>query len=248
MEALTGGDEARPQRGDEERAPTMIGARTNMPYNLRSGVGSTADAAPGAGAAALPGQAGEAGARDPLVFHGVDTMADESGEEYTDVRYERGDSDQSDAQSLPFVPDLSVGGSLKRRPGTGRKLPIVTEGGVEPIQTKLFSRQDAEKRSAATGHRHTPPPVFADMTWEELEAYRKIHLEFQRRALEKHAGVASRGNELLIRGDLPSPVEDGQVTGGRTVPGSSDYFGAAATNPGTRRRTSRVAGQSSDIG
>ena len=86
------------------------------------------------------------------------------------------------------------------------------------------------------------------MTWEELEAYRKIHLEFQRRALEKHAEVASRGNELLIRGDLPSPVEDGQVTGGRTVPGSSDYFGAAATNPGTRRRTSRVAGQSSDNG
>ena len=81
----------------------------------------------------------------------------------------------------------------------------------------------------ASNHRHRSPPIFAEMTWADLDIYRRIHLAVQQNQPSSRT-VSSRVYEPVIRPDSP-PLLDGGATAKPLAHGKSRDFG----NTGTRQ-------------
>ena len=69
-----------------------------------------------------------------------------------------------------------------------------------PATPRPKERRD-ELHALGKPHRHRSPPIFEDMSWAELEAYRKIHVAFQQQQLAAKTD-RNRVHELAIR---PNP-------------------------------------------
>ena len=86
-----------------------------------------------------------------------------------------------------------------RRSGTGRKLPSIPAGQI-PLNLPSvpshavggsIARPRVDVEAMKRVHRHSPPPLLDGMSWEELEAYKEIHLMFQKRAAIESADAPS---------------------------------------------------------
>ena len=216
-------------------------AAESRPYDLRPR--KDADrTAPGAGVEALPGAAGKAGAPAQMTFRAVDVKPMESDEEYSDaveVDAERDDSDldRYELRSVASVSDpLETGspqrdGDIEGEERTSRQHPV-------PLPRAPRDGGGVDRR----GHRHSSPPSFEEMTWAEFDAYRRIHHEFQQRALDERARFAPRPDEPLICGDLPSgereaPKDKEDRRGPRTSRSFGHNSTASGRGPGERLRT-----------
>ena len=133
-------------------------------------------------------------------------------------RGRRATSGSSDAgsefSSAPGSP-ISARGS-PRRPRHGKATVNERSVEVERRDTVVRSRDDTSYRSPLASsrrrtsddkgdaprraHRHRSPPLFEEMSWADLEAYRKIHLAFQQQRLLA-SPVTSRVHELATRPD-----------------------------------------------
>jgi hypothetical protein len=136
--------------------------------------------------------------REPLALH----------------RRGRASSGSSDAgsefSSAPGSP-VSAGGS-RRAPslvkttagemsiGAGRRREDLVSRDVTPPAPPRPRAREEESNAPRRSHRHRSPPLFEDMSWADLEAYRKIHLAFQQQRLLA-SPVTSRVHELAIRPD-----------------------------------------------
>ena len=85
-------------------------------------------------------------------------------------------------------------------------------------------------------HRHRSPPIFEEMTWAELDAYRKIHLSFQRQQLAA-ATESKRIHELVTRPNPPLCADQRNEVDPLRAPKKSEVFG-----PPRSRRPGRDAG------
>ena len=237
---------------NETPAPAIpeLGRKAGQ-YHLRSGTRQVGEIASGEGVVAPSGQTGRADAPPAMVFHSVDARTTDSGEEFTEARAggekaKDSDADRYDTRSVASVASFASLGSHGRRPGTGRKLPVVVDGVVArhpPSSRHRYAGKEAEKKD----HHHSPPPSFEDMTWEELDAYRRIHRQFRRRAMAERAQKSSSRNELLTR-EGPSDFEGESTTRGRPEPESSTVYENASVRPGTGATASRTVGVFSHSG
>ena len=91
-------------------------------------------------------------------------------------------------------------------------------------------------------HRHRSPPLFEDMNWADLEAYRKLHIAFQKQRLREQQ-LTSRVHELAIRPDSPSLVdEEKEVNPLRARNKSTVFETTASQQPGRDgKHASRVS-------
>ena len=233
-------------------ARDAIDGAKDGPYDLRPRKGAVEKAAPGAGAEALSGAAGRAGVQAQKTFGAVDAKPAESAEEFSDaveVGSENGSSDQDryelrseasvsnslGAQPPQQVDDLASGRPREQAKKTPRLLPT-------PPPRASQAGGEAGRR----GHRHAPPPVLEEMTWEELDAYRRVHREFQRRAMEERVGVSPRPDEPFNRRDLRSAgrearLDDGDRRGPRTSRVFGTNFTASSRRPGARPTTGELS-------
>ena len=252
MSSTGGGKTAGPVASQPGKAPATEEAAENRPYNLRPKK-KVDKAAPGEGVEALSGAAGKAGASARTTFRAVDVKPAESDEEYSDAvevgsEHEDSDLDRYELRSIASASD-PLETEPPRRDGDIEEGPSEDEGRTSrqrPIPSPRASREDggADRRS----HRHSPPSSFEEMTWAEFEAYRRIHQEFQRRALDERASFAPRPDEPLTCGDLPSEGREApRDKEGRREPRTSRSFGynftASRREPGGRS----PAGEFSDI-
>ena len=219
-------------------ASDAIDGAKDRPYDLRS----------------RRGAAGKAGAQTQMTFKGVDVKPAESAEEFSDaveVGSENGSSDQDryelrsvasvsnplGVQSPPQIDDVERGRPREQEKRTPRLLPV-------PPPRAAQSGNGASKR----GHQHASPPVFEEMTWEELAAYRRVHREFQRRAMEERVGVSPRPDEPFNRRDLPSAGREARLDDGdRREPRTSRVFGTNFTASSRRQGARPTTGELSDI-
>ena len=196
---------------------------------------------------ALSGVAGKTGASARTTFRAVDVKPAESDEEYSDAvevgsEHEDSDLDRYELRSIASASD-PLETEPPRRDDDIEEGPSEDEGRTShqrPIPLPGASRDGggADRR----GHRHSPPPSFEEMTWAEFEAYRRIHQEFQRRALDERARLTPRPDEPLTSGDLPSGEREApQDKGDRLGPRASQIFGkdfiASRRAPGARQPT-----------
>jgi hypothetical protein len=119
-------------------------------------------------------------------------------------RASSGSSDAGSAFSSAPGSPVSVRGPRHPSPRTGATAGH-TSVGVDHRRSKLQGDQlDARGKH----HRHHSPPIFEDMSWAELEAYRKIHLAFQQQRLSEQTD-RNRVHESAIRPN-PSLLFDGR--------------------------------------
>ena len=91
--------------------------------------------------------------------------------------------------------------------GLRRISPDETPRHSPPATPKPKERGD-ELHALGKPHRHRSPPIFEDMSWAELEAYRKIHIAFQQQQLAAKTD-RNRVHELATRPN-PSFLSDGK--------------------------------------
>ncbi len=77
-----------------------------------------------------------------------------------------------------------------------------------PPATPRPKERGDELHALGKPHRHRSPPIFEDMSWAELEAYRKIHVAFQQQRLAAQTD-RNRVHESAIRPN-PSFLSDGK--------------------------------------
>ena len=201
------------------------------------------------------GAAGKAGAPTQTTFKGVDVKPAESAEEFSDaveVGSENGSSDQDryelrsvasvssslGVQSPQQIDDVEGGRPREQEKRAPRLLPV-------PPNRAAQSGNGAGKRE----HQHASPLVFEEMTWEELAAYRRVHREFQRRAMEERVGVSPRPDEPFKRRDLRSAGREARLDDGdRRGPRTSRVFGDDSTAPRRGPGARTEAGELSDRG
>ena len=119
-------------------------------------------------------------------------------------RASSGSSDAGSAFSSAPGSPVSVRGPRHPSPHTGATAGH-TSVGVDRRRSRLQGDQlDARGKH----HRHHSPPIFEDMSWAELEAYRKIHLAFQQQRLSEQTD-RNRVHESAIRPN-PSLLFDGR--------------------------------------
>jgi hypothetical protein len=181
--------------GDFEQRTTSGMNRATKRYNLRSGDAAGEDTVSGVGVVTQSRQPGRADATTVRALHTADARVEDSGEDYMEARGKEGDSDHFDTRSIASVASGIGGGSQKKRSGTGRRLPVVVDGVVQ--------RHTPSPPVVPRERRHTPTPAFENMSWAELEAYRRIHQTFQQRALAERRlrQKSPPTNDLLIRED-----------------------------------------------
>ena len=134
------------------------------------------------------------------------------------VRERRASSESSDAGSefssapgspvsargsqrvLPRVKTVADEASVRvehRKKGASSRDDMLRPPSPVPLRRRVLEDEsDAPRRS----HRHRSPPLFEDMSWADLEAYRKIHIAFQQQRLLEPT-VTSRVHELATRPD-----------------------------------------------
>ena len=227
----------------------------NGPYDLRPRKNAAQQMMHGAGVEFLVGANGKTGAQTRTTFKSVDVKPAESVEEFSDAieggsEYDNDDQDQYEvrseasitdslgARSIQWVGDTEKGRPKEQEKRTPRQLPI------PPLRAALGGGGAGQQ-----GHQHAAPPVFEEMTWEELDAYRRVHRELQRRALEERVGVSPRPDEPFNRRDLQSAGREARLDDGdRREPRTSRVLGtnftASSRRPGARPTT----GELSDIG
>ena len=105
-----------------------------------------------------------------------------------------------------------------------------------PALTRMEER-GAQLRDLGKHHRHRSPPIFEEMTWAELDAYRKIHLSFQRQQLAA-ATEGKRVHELATRPNPPLCADQRNEVDPLRAPKKSEVFG-----PPRSRRPGRDAGE-----
>ena len=236
---------------------TIDGAK-DRPYDLRPRKDAVEKAAPGVSAEALSGAAGRAGVQAQKTFRAVDAKPAESAEEFSEaveVGSENGSSDQDryELRSVASVSNslevrspqqddnLARGRPREQEKRTPRLLPV-------PPPRAAQSGNGASKR----GHQHASPPVFEEMTWEELAAYRRVHREFQRRAMEERVGVSPRPDEPFNQRDLQSAGREARLDDGdRREPRTSRVLGtnftASSRRPGARPTTGELSDTSEAV-
>ena len=90
-------------------------------------------------------------------------------------------------------------------------------------------------------HRHRSPPIFEEMTWADLEAYRKIHMSFQRQQLaERRPANASTNWSHTASAPLLRPEERGGPASSPTKSKFSDRR-VRDDRAGTRRKAASRA-------
>ena len=96
-------------------------------------------------------------------------------------------------------------------------------------------------------HRHRSPPLFEDMNWADLEAYRKLHIAFQKQRLREQQ-LTSRVHELAIRPDSPSLVDEEKEVNPLRARNKSTVFGTTASQQPGRdgKHVSRASRRFSD--
>jgi hypothetical protein len=90
-----------------------------------------------------------------------------------------------------------------------RRREMTSHDGVPRFASPEPSKRRAhqvEREAPRPSHRHRSPPLFEEMSWADLEAYRKIHIAFQQQRLLA-SPVTKRAHELAIRPD-PSLLVD----------------------------------------
>ena len=227
------------------------GARSG-PYDLRPRRGAAGKTAPGAGVEALSGTAGKAGAQAQMTFRAVDVKPDESDDEYSDaVGDDRGqedsDLDRYEIRSVASASNPSEDESTRRVDDVEEVQVVEKEESVSrhrPVPLPRLSR--GIDGAGPRGHRHPSPPAFEEMTWAELDTYRRVHREFQKRALEGRAATSPRPDEPFNRGDLRSAGREARLDeGDRREPRTSRIFGtnftASSRKPGARLATGELS-------
>ena len=150
------------------------------------------------------------------------------------------------ARGLPHAPTRTNTGADEppvraERPGRN----TVSRGDMSrlsPTARPVRRAHGSENGAPSRSHRHRSPPLFEDMNWADLEAYRKIHIAFQKqRMLESQ--VTSRVHELAIRPDSPSLVdEEKEVNPLRARNKSTVFETTASQQPGRDgKHVSRVS-------
>ena len=72
----------------------------------------------------------------------------------------------------------------RRKKGASARGDMLRLPSPAPLRRRMLEDEsDAPRRS----HRHRSPPLFEDMSWADLEAYRKIHIAFQQQRLLRTA-------------------------------------------------------------
>ena len=140
--------------------------------------------------------------------------------------------------------------SARERNGLRDSAAVFPRGaGCYPIPSSPYSQNPQQRvELAAPNHRHRSPPIFAEMTWADLDIYRRIHLAVQQNQPSSRT-VSSRVYEPVIRPDSP-PLLDGGATAKPLAHGKSRDFGNAGTRqPGGNSDyvTSECRRRSSDI-
>ena len=231
----------------------------NGPYDLRPRKNAAKEVTHGAGGEAPVGANEKTGAQTRTTFQSVDVKPAEFAEEFSDAveggpEYENDEQDRYEIRSEASITDSlgarsirRVGDTEKGRPKeqdrrTPRQLPI------PPLRAALGGGRVGQQR-----HRHTPPPVFDEMTWEELDAYRRVHSEFQRRAQRARTTVSPRPDEPLDRGDPRGAGREARpCSGDRREPRTSHSFGnnstASSRRPGVRSATGELSDSGAQCG
>lgn len=189
MSAEGSGENATAQPRDVSESAEAAAAHVDSPYNLRSRRNES-ELAPGAGAVAFPGSPGGTGAPTTTTFFSVDRRAENSEEEFVDaseihveVTHASSNDDRYETRSRASISD-----HVETEPRSKSALQSHTGRGADKVGSR--------------GQRHTSPPRFEDMTWENMDAYRRIHASFQKRAQEERAARdLSRPNEPSDRRD-----------------------------------------------
>ena len=227
------------------------GAR-NRPYDLRPRRGAAGKTAPGAGVEVLLGTAGRAGAQPQTMFKGVDVKPAESDEEYSDAvevdtELESSGLDRYEIRSIASVTD-PVEAESPQREGDMKRGSM---GGPEGTARRLPAPPPRTSRDGGgadgQGHRHHSPPGLEEMTWAEFDAYRRIHEQFRKRALEGRGSHSPRPDEPFNRRDLPSAGREARLDDGdRRGPRTSRVFGDDSTAPRRGPGARTAAGELSD--
>ena len=114
---------------------------------------------------------------------------------------------------------------------------------LSPPRSRAFEGDgDAPRRS----HRHRSPPLFDDMSWADLEAYRNMHIAFQQQRLLAPT-VTSRVHELATRPDSSLLVGKRKEMDPLRAHKSTTFGTTVSQQPGRDgKHTSRVSRRFSD--
>jgi hypothetical protein len=140
--------------------------------------------------------------REPLALHrrgGASSESSDAGSAFSSAPgspVSAGGSRRAPSLVKTTSGEMSIGAGRRKGDPVSRDARSPFTPPAPPRPRTRDEGRDAPRRS----HRHRSPPVFEDMSWADLEAYRKIHLAFQQQRLLVPP-VTSRVHELAIRPD-----------------------------------------------
>ena len=132
----------------------------------------------------------------------------------------------------------------RRKKGASSRDDMLRPPSPAPLRRRVLEdKSDAPRRS----HRHRSPPLFEDMSWADLEAYRKIHIAFQQQRL-REPQVTSRVHELATRPDPSFLVDEKNEMDPLRARNKSTTFGTTVSQQPGRdgKHVSRVSRRFSD--